>query len=480
MTITSQEKLTTISEKELLTYLWLKGELSFLLEPQQWPIYEAIRNLPNGVMEFVVLCARQYGKSVIGVLLALQDAIRHRDVCILIIGPDTKQTKDIVNPRMRMLASTAPEGLIHASRSDNKWIIFHDRMGYKQRDYSEIVIGGMNENSSSQRGKTVYRIYIEEVVDIHPDHYLESLESDLGPALTRSKCKAGQLIFLTTLPKIPDHPFITHTYTKALLENAVASFDVYENVSMTEEQFAAAVKRCGGEDSIAFRREYRNELVRDDSVVVVPPYNQERHVKPFLNPLHANWIIAMDGGGVRDKSVGFLMTYDYLRNKILVRKEFVYKPNTPTSEIVDQVREWQEDEEYQPKKFVADVPGQTQVDMSLEHELEVITPIKTDWQAGINLLNVKFSQDEIEIHPDCTFLQLSLRSGTLNKAKTDFERTEALGHCDALAALIYGIRALDTSNPYPDSYGTHSRFIRPRENESEIRLSSAFGRSFIN
>jgi hypothetical protein len=34
--------------------------------------------------------------------------------------------------------------------------------------------------------------------------------------------------------------------------------------------------------------------------------------------------------------------------------------------------------------------------------------------------------------------------------RTDFERTSALGHCDAIAAIMYGLRTQDKSNPYHD------------------------------
>lgn len=485
-----KEPIDSVSEADLIQFLWLQGELSFLLEPQQLPLYEKLIGLPPGLVEFVILCARQYGKSFFGVLMALVDAIKNRDVCILILGPDTKQTCDIVNPRMRAAIRTAPPGLVKPSKSENKWLVFHDRKGYRQSDYSEIVIGGMNENSSSQRGKTVYRVYIEEVVDTHPDHYSESLESDVGPALTRTHCKSGQIIFLTTLPKIPDHPFITDTKVKAELLGALASFDIDQNTSLTPAQYQACVDRCGGKHTVAFRREYLNEVVRDDKIVVLPPYDESRHVKVFEIPTYTRWLLVMDGGGVRDKTCGLLMTYDFMRNKILVRSEFVFEPNTSTTKVMDGyfdegmvfkkgAKTFLNDPLLKPAFFIADLPGQTIVDVTEEHGVEVTAPIKADWQAGINLMNVKFQQDQIEIHPDCEFLRLSCRSGTLNKQKTDFGRSEALGHCDALAALMYGIRGLDMANPYPEVRAETDRYIRLPSATGMDKLAQSLGKNFM-
>jgi hypothetical protein len=78
-------------------------------------------------------------------------------------------------------------------------------------------------------------------------------------------------------------------------------------------------------------------------------------------------------------------------------------------------------------------------------------PPKDDWLAQVNALNVAFAQDRIWIAPNCVFTIQSLVSGTFNKNRTDFERTHALGHCDALAALVYGYRCVDKTDPYPAS-----------------------------
>ena len=132
----------------MISALWMRGDLEFLLWPQQIPIWDQLQNLPKNVVEFVVLCARQFGKSVVGVIYALSEAIKHRDCCILIMGPDTKQTIDIVAPKMRMLTRTAPPGLIKQMKSNNRYHVYHD-LNSKASDYTEIVIGGMNEDRKS-------------------------------------------------------------------------------------------------------------------------------------------------------------------------------------------------------------------------------------------------------------------------------------------------------------------------------------------
>ena len=456
------------------------GDLSWMLWPQQLPIYEAIRKLPHSVDEYVVLCSRQFGKSHMGVLLAVEDATRYRDRCILIIGPDTKQTKDIVNPRMRRIQRLLPEGMLVQSKSENKWILYHDydTRGRKQSDFSEIVIGGMNENSSSQRGKTVQTIYVEEVVEASPEEYLESLRSDLGPALTLSR--NGKVIFLTTLPKTPDHPFITDTLAGARLNNALAIFTIDQNTALSPHQKEACIRRCGGVDTDDYKREYLCQVIRDSSVVVVPSYDENLHVREFTIPVFTHWHVMVDWGGVKDYTVGLLYTYDFLRNKLLIKSEFLFKENTSTKTIWPRVQSWRDTFLVPIDRVWTDAPGQTLVDLAeITKEAVSLPNNKEDWQASINHLNVLFASNTIEIHPTCVFTRESLRSGTFNKQRTDFERTKALGHCDAIAALMYASRNFVKESPYPQSTAnSESFFVRPVDSDDISIDGASLGRGF--
>lgn len=445
--------MTTVTYKQVVHELWRRGHLSYKLQPQQRPIYDQIRTLPENVDEAVVLCARQFGKSVLGVLLAIEDCIRYPNRCILIVGPTLVQTKDIVSPRMMLLTQDAPPGLIRRAKSENRWYI----------GQSELIIGGFDVNSSSQRGKTVQTIYIEEIVDSHPDKYIEAMRSDLGPAMTRSD--AGKMIFLTTPPKIPDHPFLTETVVQARLNDAFHKYTIYDNKELSKAQFDACVRRAGGKKSVDFQREYECKVVRDSSIVVVPAFDETKHVRPLQMPGYFNLQIAMDWGGVRDHTVGLLYCYSYHDNRMYVLQEFHCGPNVGTNEIVKGMREMEAERFI--KKRAVDAPGQIMVDLSTMHNYDVQLPPKDDWKAQINALNVAFSEDRLWVSPDCPFLIETLRSGVFNKNRTDFERTRTLGHCDAIAALMYGHRTLDRSNPFPDVVPDNT-FIPPQENHINL------------
>lgn len=447
--------------------LWKAGILAYQLWPQQKDIYWSVRSLPPSVTDVVILCARQFGKSHLGVLFAIEDCIRYPNTCIPIMGPTEEQTVDIVAPRLKEIARDCPiPGLVRRSKSEGKWYIGD----------SEIVLGGFNTNSSAQRGKTVQNIYIEEVVDSDPDQFVESMRSDLGPALTHSK--GGRLVFLTTLPKVPDHPFITEWIPRAKLKGAFFSYTIDDNIKISREQYIRCAELAGCKldsenniisESIDWRREYKNEIVRDERVVIIPDFSEKLHVKPVPCPPRAFYQTYIDWGGVRDKTVGLLGFYDFLGHKFCIIDECEFPPNVSTPIIVKALKEMEEG--YEIHSRIADVPGQVQVDLD-NMGYPVSMPVKTDWQAMVNNLQTAFRLDQIMIEKRCKFLITSLNSAQFNKNKTDFARSEILGHADAIAALMYGWLMKCVESPYPKKVYSQNQF-KPVEKDNDVEMRDA-------
>lgn len=441
-----------VSEKHLQEVAWRNGYLEFLLWKQQEPIWQLLNSLPPGIKEFVVLCARQFGKSTFGVIMALAAALQYRDSCILIMGPETRQTKDIVGPKMRFLTKTAPKGLIVPQKADNRYHVYHD-LDRKASDYTEIVMGGMNENSGSQRGKTVKRIFVEEVVDVPEDQFLESIRSDLGPAMMHAP--DGKIIYLTSLPKVPDHPFITDTMIKAERNNALIVFDIWKNDALTMQQKLDAIELAGGIDSDDCKRELLCLLVRDKKRVCLPDWDESLNVYEFELPSYLHMHTTIDWGGVRDKTIATLHFYDYLTAKDMFWDERVFEPMTPSSVIIEEVRAMEDEflklkPHHKIHSSFVDAPYQfVYVDLIDQYNYSATIPDKPDWMSSVNTLNNRFKKRLAVIHPRCTFLRLSARSGMFNKTKTDFDRTEALGHMDGIANMMYAVRMRDTSDPNP-------------------------------
>jgi hypothetical protein len=271
----------------------------------------------------------------------------------------------------------------------------------------------------------------------------------MGPQLLRSK---GVEIFVSSPSEEPDHPLHTKVLPEADMMGTLFQYTVYDSPSITQSQINEAIRRCGGEHTDAWKREYLAQIIRVRSKVVIPGFDYAKHVRQFNMPKPAYHHLTADWGGVRDLTVALWHTYDYSNNRLLIWDEAVFPRNTGTKKIMAKLSEW--NALWHIK--CADVPGQTLVDlyelenMSVKDRDSWITPPKHDWLAGVQSMANLFDMDQIWIHPRCKFLIRSARSGVFNKNRTDFERFEeedGIGHCDALAALAYANRIQERSNP---------------------------------
>ncbi len=166
--------------------------------------------------------------------------------------------------------------------------------------------------------------------------------------------------------------------------------------------------------------------------------------------------------------------HDFYNDMDLYWDEVAWSSNTATETIVRDLRlRW--GKEFPGAPYIIDAPGQLHVDLEQTHGLVSQLPAKGDWKASINQLAVRFAQKKVKIDPRCKLLRQTCRSGTFNDQKTDFSRTEALGHCDAIAAAMYANRGLDRSSPFgimrPSSDTT---FIMPKTHDTVQTIDRRF------
>lgn len=438
----------TLSENTSIV-LWERGILTWKLWPQQKPIYDTVRQLPRNVQTVVFLCARQFGKSVLVSILAIEDCLQNPDIIVLIIGPSIKQTRAIVRPRMKLITKDAPSGLIRHVKSEDTWYFSNG---------SELKLGGFETNSAAQRGKTIYKIYIEETGDSDGDDYIDFMRSDLAPALTHSA--HAQIIHATTLPKIPDHPFVLETIPEAEMSGALFKFTIKDNKKLSQDKYDQCVKICGGENTTAFRREYLCEQVRDESMILAPEFEEGLHVKECIKPDYAFYWLSGDTGIIRDLNVFHLWCYDFKRAKKLVLDERWFKPDIGTGEMVARLLEMEG--VHKPSRHI-DTDARLRLDLAGQHNYPSNLPRKDELEATVNQVRVELKTLSVEINPKCKLLITTLRSGTFNNTRTDLARTTTLGHMDAFMSFAYGLRHVNNANPYP-AYGgalPHTHYILP-------------------
>ena len=449
--------------QETSAILWERGILKWKLWPQQLPIYNTVRKLPRNVQSVVFLCARQFGKSVLVVTLALEDCLQNPNIIVMIIGPSIKQTRAIVRPRLKLITRDIPPGLIRGVKTEDTWYFSNG---------SELKLGGFDTNSAAQRGKTIFKIYLEETGDSNGDDYIDFIRSDLSPALTHSA--HAQIIHASTLPKIPDHPFVTETLPEAEMAGALFKFTIRDNAKLTQEKYDQCVKLCGGENTTAFRREYLCEQVRDESIILAPEFDEMAHVKGCVIPDYTSFWTSGDTGIIRDLNVFHLWCYDFKRAKKMVLDERWFRPDVGSAEIVAQVLAM---EAGRITARYIDTDTRLRLDLAGQHKFASMLPAKAELEATVNLVRVELQTGNVEIDPKCKLLITTLRSGTFNNMRTDLARTTTLGHMDAFMSFAYGLRHANTGNPYPPYNGAtdETHYIRPTLQKQDRSFSKMFG-----
>ena len=380
------------------------------------------------VREALVFCARRFGKSYLGCTMAIEDCLRNPGVNVYIIAPSRRQAGEIVRPIMRKIMEDMPKGLIVPT----------SQYKYKFANGSELILAGFDSALESMRGMDAYSIYLEETgqATANLDEYLYMFLSVYMPTLQHSR---GRIVHLTTSSPLVDHPLHIHTLPRARLNNAFFVFTIRDNPLLTPKDIEEEIESLGGMESPHVRRELFCEIVRDDSIVAVPAFREELHVMPVFHHTHANYLVAGDFGGSRDLHFFLLMMFSHDLGVPAVIDELWFEPNTATGEMIPELKiKWDKHTE----RRVMDAPSQTHVDMCMM-KYSSMYPIKSGFVETLTYVRNMFFLDEIVIDPRCVKLIETLRSGTLNDARTDWARTPTLGHCDGLMALVYGGRLLD-------------------------------------
>jgi hypothetical protein len=473
--IIEEEKVSTARESaekimQISHYMWSVGDLEWKLDALQCKISASIDKNPDAP-KACILSSRQIGKSHWACVYALEFLIRNPGKLARIIAPTLDQANDIVQDILSKIIIDAPPGFLKRRRSEYRWD-FHNG--------SSLRLGGLKRaHVDSNRGGNASLVLYEECGFVDGEEFLYGVNSVLGPQLLRSQ---GMEIFISSPSEDPEHPLHTQIFPECEEIGTAHRYTVYDSPSINEKMIQDAIARCGGIDSEAFKREYLAQIIRPQSLVVVPTFDESKHTRSSIVPNVGIFDYTVDWGGVRDLTALIVHYYDELLDVDYVIHEHIWPPNTPTSEIVRGMRLIED--RYPVSTRTIDAPGQLQVDLINDFDFEFKTPIKTDWKASINNLVSRFFCEKIIVSTECPFLIKSLKNGRLNKIKTDFERTSSLGHCDAIAALMYSVRerfkAFNFSDERPRIIMEENRMIfkKPEFELEDAARKMASGKNF--
>jgi hypothetical protein len=455
-------------DKESLALDWELGNLRYKLHSAQRKIYDVVAELDATVRDVILLCARRFGKSYLNCIWAIERCIRKPGCFVRIVGPELQQTIDIVDFHMGKIIADAPPGLIKKRGGGMTWTV----------GASTIKVGAFDKkNVKKNLGQEADLILSEEACVAKSEEFAYGMREILSPQLFHTK---GRFIHATTLPPELDHVFITEFMPRAHTAGTLFVFTIDDNPMADEAMRKQAEEDSGGKDTIAYKRNYLCIAEKDSRIVVLPSFSVARHVREFERAKYGNWLLMGDWGGVEDKTWLGVGYWDFELAQLFIVDERMFEPNTSTDLIAASfpvLREWgcKEDD----MNWV-DAAGQVRVDMESDHDIEIVPPAKDDFDAAINQLELAFRRNKIVIHSRCKHLIAACEYGRFNPRRTDFARTEALGHCDAIAGLMYGWRMADkVTNPFPkERFNREEMWVREDEDDVEIKKLAASVRTF--
>jgi hypothetical protein len=201
-------------------------------------------------------------------------------------------------------------------------------------------------------------------------------------------------------------------------------------------------------------------------MAIVPEFRDvEKEIvrAPEKIPTWRDCYVAMDPGW-KDMTAVLFGYWDFDRQVLVVEDEVV-APRLNSHDVAAAVKIketvlWSKsqrrgpDHTLRPQPFlrVSDNDPRLLYDLSTQHQLPFIATQKDEFNQQVNGLRIAIQQKKIQIHPRCRILVQHLKNGVWkNEARKQFAwEGGALGHFDAIAALIYLWRNVQPRrNPAP-------------------------------
>lgn len=462
----------TVAQRVLLDAAWRGGELAFQLTPSQCGVHAQIRKWERTGKGriFCLDSGRRYGKSVLAVTLALEDAYRYPGFRIVYIAPTYDMVRKIVMPLFAQLTQTCPPALRpQLVKSENTYVFGNG---------SRIELIGLDTRPDGARGTGVDKVLLDEAGFFDNLEYL--VVSILFPQMLGRT--HARLIAASTPPVTPMHYWSTDMVPNAIAADAHdrKTLDDADQYGPEEIAFFYA-QMPGGRDGTAARREYRAEHIADESLQIVPEFAkvEDSIVRVVDPPAWRDCYVALDPG-FHDLSALLFGYWHFGEQKLIVEDEIAAaRMNSRDLANAIKAKEAQlwtgvrrrsgnggYDTRPQPYLRVSDNDPRLLADLALDHKLAFVPTMKSDLAAHVNQVRVAIQTGAIVIHPRCKKLCLHLRMGIWKQAGKLFAREGGeLGHFDLIAALTYLWRNVHKRrNPVP----AIDRMVMP-----DIRMPSA-------
>lgn len=430
-TRSSRQKAKTKATEEL----WRRGKfLDLILDATQQDMVTKYKESDS--LFYVWLCSRRLGKSVALNGVAIEQALSKPGSRILYLSKTTDNVNEIVDQASSVILGSCPESIAPTFKvKDNKFVFPNG---------SEIRIKGLdNTGPDVIRGVGADLVILDEFCFMkHLDYLMTSIIQPM--AIERG----GRILLASTPPDTPGHDSLSWIQ-KAEERGAFVRKTIYECPRWSDKQIRLFEEEAGGKHSDTFKREYMAKVIISQSKAILPAFDDdkaEKIVKDVDMPSYIPDLYVSLDIGFKDLSVALFGWWDYEEARLVIQDEVVLKGNSATTDkiakaITDkEVELWRSTPVY---KRVCDTDPRLIEDLKKISNL-YFRPTKKDVKEGqVNQTNIMLTRNQIVISPRCKTLIRHMMYGVWNDARTSFARTKALGHCDAIDALLYMVRNVD-------------------------------------
>lgn len=459
-----------LAEREL----YRRGNLDFLLHAGQVKIQESLGRIPRQVKP--ILCSRGFGKTYFGAKRAVETCLRKRSR--VKIGTEFQtDLEEFLLPNFEAVLEDCPPDVRPKWKSSGSKYVF--------KNGSEIKLIGLDRKPNGLRGT-----HKTDLIILEEAGFISKLEqiyySVIVPTtMHRPEC---EILLPTTPPEALDHFFWT-LYDLANLEGDVPVLTIDDNPLLKPSDVKRIELDMHGRESTAFKREYLCARIPDGTRQLTPEFDKKLHVAEWNRPAYFDFLKKTSSldSGVRDHTVQLYSAYDYPSAILHIEDELVLSQNEVLTDTIYRRTVEQETElGYRDVDRWADnnnlilIQDLNQLGTKDESGRYWSTTAKDAVEAGVNMVRRWLKEGRIRIHPRCRFLIGTLETALWNKTRTDFDRSKVFGHADALAALIYLIRNVNTAvDPIPLTFQVdlENTFIRnpSKDTGSAKVLAEGFG-----
>jgi len=448
-------------DKSLPSEFWKQGCVSnWYLKPKQALALDFISQTSSPFFE----ASRRYGKTTTVLAYVLEQSIKTSGLITRWCEPWKNQCREIVMPEMDQIQAKIPiEERFRWQQTDSVYI---------HPNASKIYLRGVNEDrAESARGPKSDIIVADEIGSWREPTYV--LNEVLRPQLLTTN---GKLICTGTPPRNLAHVFYDMK-DRAIQEKRFIQRLIHEQELVSWEQVEKYVLEMGGWDSSAVRRELLCEKVIDKNFAIIPEWD-DRFVQDVSRDAFFQFYGKYDSLdiGVRDNTVCLFAYYDFKRAALIILDEVVLSgPEMTTERLAEEARAketehfgiaWERTQIEAKVRWKAVMPPNTRMrrvsdidlrmvnDMSQLHGLYFEPTDKGYLEEMVNEVRVWVGNGRVLVNPRCKNLIECLKCGIWDEDRKQWERSERLGHFDALASLMYMIRNVDRqTNPIPMEFG---------------------------